>query len=730
MSGVRAGKRSAPGDRVHAGSDAEARLLRHGRSTLLADLGDSLTTKAGGVFCLCARNGDIDVSLNGGHGLYFHDTRFLARTTLRLGGQPPAILLSTALEDDRTVCELTNTDLELADGSVLAKEQLGIRRERALAAEVVETIEVRNFGAEPVSCVLELGFAADFADMFVVRGAPVGRRGKLLEPAWERHALIFAYDGADGRARTTRISFEPKPSEARDALALFALALERGGSETVRLTISLADEGPGPLEPRPMLSRRRRPPFGAVGVESDNQLFDRALARSFQDLRMLVTRERSENFFAAGIPWFVCLFGRDSIVTALQTLAYDPGIAAQTLPLLAKYQGRRHDEWRDEEPGKILHELRVDEKANLDEVPQTPYYGTVDATPLFCCLLAEYVRWTGDLTLFERLQGNLVRALAWIDGLADHDGDGFVDYESKSAKGLANQGWKDSGNAIANEDGSPVVPPVALVEVQGYVYRAKLDAAWLYRLTGDDDRADQLEAAAAKLRERFERAYWLPERRFLAVALQRDGRPAASLASNAGQALWSGIVSRRHASAIARTLLSKRMFSGWGIRTLAEGEAAYNPIDYQVGSVWPHDNSLIAAGLKRYGHDQEALRVFTAIYEAATQFPSYRLPEVFAGFPRQHYPEPVRYPVACSPQAWAAGTLPYLLQTALGLCPDAPRRELVVRRPILPDWLGEITLRGLRVGAASVDLRFRRIEGETAVALLERTGELNVRIEC
>jgi glycogen debranching enzyme len=259
MSPVRPGKRRVPRDRVPAGSDAEARLLRHGRSTLLADLGDSLTTKAGGVFCLCARNGDIDVRLNGGHGLYFHDTRFLTRATLRLGGQPPAILLSTALEDDRTVCELTNTDLELADGGVLAKEQLGIRRQRTLAAEVVETIEVRNFAAEPVSCLLELAFAADFADMFVVRGAHIGKRGKLHEPAWERHTLLFAYDGADGRVRTTRISFEPPPTEVRDASAVFALALERGGSETVRLTISLADEGPGPLEPKPVRSRRRRP---------------------------------------------------------------------------------------------------------------------------------------------------------------------------------------------------------------------------------------------------------------------------------------------------------------------------------------------------------------------------------------------------------------------------------------------------------------------------------------
>jgi glycogen debranching enzyme len=705
-------------------------VLQHGSSTLLADLDDSLTTKVGGVFCLCAPSGDIDAGANGSDGLYFHDTRFLELATLRLDGQPLTVLLASAVEDDCSVCELTNPDIELADGTVLPKERLGIRRERALGREVVETIEVRNYGAEPVGCRLDLEFAAGFDDMFVIRGAAVGKRGRLHPPAWTKDGLLFRYDGADKRMRTTRIAFAPALNErGPGGAAAYKLALGPGERATVRLTILLQDEGAGSLEKKPVLTRRGEASFTTVAIESDNQLFDQVLARSFEDLRMLATRERGETFFAAGVPWFVCLFGRDSIVTALQTLAYDARVAAETLVLLAKYQGRHHDEWRDEEPGKILHELRVDEKANLGEVPQTPYYGAIDATPLFASLLAEYVRWTGDLLLFRRLRGNVERALRWIDEVADHDGDGFVDYESRSSKGLANQGWKDSGNAITNQDGSPALPPVALVEVQGYVYRAKLDAAWLYRLEGESERAQELERAAEALRARFQRAYWLPRRRFLAVALQQGGRPATSLASNAGQALWSGIVDQQHARAVARRLLSGRMFSGWGIRTLAEGEAAFNPIDYQVGAVWPHDNSLIAAGLKRYGFAQEALLVFTAIYEAATRFPSYRLPEVFAGFARERYPEPVRYPVACSPQAWAAGALPFLLQTALGFAPDATRRELVIRRPALPDWLGELTVHGLQVGEASVDLRFRRAGAAAVVAVSRRRGKLEVRVE-
>ena len=697
---------------------------------MLPDLNDTLITKAGSVFCLCARDGDLDVDVNGSHGLYFHDTRFLERATLRIDGQPLTVLLSSAFQDDRSVCELTNPDLELADGTVLPKERLSIRRERALGRKVVETIEVRNFGPEPVGCRLDLEFATSFDDMFVIRGAAVGKRGKLHRPGWTTGGLLLRYDGADKRKRTTLIGFVPPPSaKGHGAVATYKLALEAGERATVRITISLEDRGPGALETKPVSSRRGEASFATVSVKSDNELFDQVLARSFEDLRMLATRERGETFFAAGVPWFVCLFGRDSLVTALQTLAYDARVAADTLLLVAKYQGRRHDEWRDEEPGKILHELRVDEKANLNEVPQTPYYGTIDATPLFICLLAEYVRWTGDLALFHKLRGNVDRALRWIDDVADHDGDGFVDYESRSSKGLANQGWKDSGNAITNQDGSPVVPPVALVEVQGAVYRAKLDAAWLHRLEGDAARARELERAAETLRTRFQRAYWLPRRRFLAVALQQGSRPAASLASNQGQALWSGIVDPKHADAVAKRLLSTPMFSGWGIRTLAVGEAAFNPIDYQVGAVWPHDNSLIAAGLKRYGFEQEALRVFTAIYQAATRFPNYRLPEVFAGFARERYPEPVQYPVACSPQAWAAGALPFMLQTALGLTPDATRRELVIRRPALPDWLGEATVTGLQVGEASLDLHFRRSGTATHVKILRQRGKLRVRVE-
>jgi glycogen debranching enzyme len=720
----------------------EKRILQHGLSALVADISLSLTVKNGGVFALCQANGDIDAAINDGDGLYFHDTRYLDRATLRINGQELSVLLSTDAPGDSTICELTNPELDMAEedsaeGSAsdatsartIPRETLGIRRERRLAGTAVETIQVRNYNAHPVSFTLDFEFAAHFDNMFVVRGAPPGKRGRLHPPRWSGKTLTFRYDGADGRTRTTALAFQPMPDVREKGAAHYQLELKAGQSATIVITASLRDDGPGDLEQVPHVVIGHDTPFNTVKVETANALFDRVLERSFTDLRMLVTPEHGDTYFAAGVPWYVALFGRDSIITALQTLTYDPAIAANTLRVLARYQGTKIDAWRDEEPGKILHELRTGEKANLHEVPQTPYYGTVDATPLFVILAAEYVRWSGDRALWDELRDNVARALQWIADFGDHDGDGFIDYLSTSTKGLANQGWKDSGNSIAHRDGSLAEPPIALVEVQGYVYRAWRDAAWLYELDGDNERAEHLRVRAEDLRQRFARAYWMPDRRFLAVALQKGGVQVQSITSNAGQALWSGIVAPEHAAAVAETLLNDAMFSGWGIRTLAEGEAAYNPIDYQVGSVWPHDNSLIAAGLKRYGFTDAMLSVFEGIFAAAASFEHYQLPEVFAGYSRRQYPVPVRYPVACSPQAWAAGAIPYLLRTCLGLVPDATRNRLRIVRPALPRWLPQVSVHGLRIGQARVSLRYQRADEITLAAVTEKSGALDVQIE-
>jgi glycogen debranching enzyme len=700
------------------------RILHQARSTLVADLGGTLTTKSGVVFALCTADGDIDLSRNPGHGIYFHDMRYLDTAVMRLNQAPLSVLLADA-NGRCSVCELTNADIQLRSGRMLPKERIGIRRERTLGDPVRETVVLRSYAARELDFDFEIELGCSFDSMFTVRGAPPGKRGRLHRPRWKAGRLLLEYAGADQRRRTTSIGFDPPPDEHHAGKVLYRVQLAPGESATIRIDTHLLDEGRGQLEERPAGAPDSQP-LQTVNLTTDNDLFNRVLARSFDDLRMLLMSERKHLFFAAGVPWFVALFGRDSLLTALEILPYDASVSAHTLRLLAAYQGDRQDDSRDEQPGKILHELRAGEQAHLKEVPQSPYYGTVDATPLFLVLLGEYVRWTGDLGLFHELRDNVRRALAWIDGQGDSDGDGFVDYTTRSKQGFRNQGWKDSGNSIVNSDGSVAEPPIALVEVQGYVYRGKSSLATVARASGDSAWAEKLEAEADDLRRRFRDAFWSPELGYLALALQEGGRRAEAVASNAGQALWTGIVSPEHVDGIAGNLLGDALFSGWGVRTLASTEAAYNPIDYQVGSVWPHDTAMIMAGLKGCGRDAEAGRVFTGLFEAAARFPHYRLPEVFAGFSRQDHPVPVRYPVACNPQAWAAASIPFMLASALGLEPNALEGRLEIARPALPPWLSEVTVRGLRVGQATIDLRYRRVGDDTLVAVLGRTGDVDV----
>jgi glycogen debranching enzyme len=444
---------------------------------------------------------------------------------------------------------------------------------------------------------------------------------------------------------------------------------------------------------------------------------------------MLSMRQKDQVFFAAGVPWYVALFGRDSLVTSIQMAAFEPDVAANTLRVLAVHQGTTVDDWRDEQPGKILHELRVDELANLDEIPQTPYYGSVDSTPLFLVLLGIYSSWTGSLDLFHELRENVCSALGWIDQFGDSDGDGFVDYQTRSRSGGRNQGWKDSGNGIVMENGELAEPPIALPEVQGDVYLAWSSMADLFERDGDRTTAQGLRQRAQQLFTAFNREFWLSHERYFAFCRQADGRYSRSIASNAAHALWTGIVDPKHARAVVSRVLKPDMFSGWGVRTLSATDPSYNPVDYQVGSVWPHDNAMIVAGMQRYGFGKEANQVFTALMQAATKFDHFRLPEVFAGYDRAFASKPVKYPVACNPQAWAAGSIPYMLASVLGLRPDAFNRRLHIQHPHLPDWLQWVTLRHLRIGDAEVDLRYERSGQGTLVAVTRKRGDLLVSVE-
>ena len=740
----------------------ETAVLKHGRSTCASDISEAITTKHNQIFLLTTKTGEIS-GANSGLGLYYHDTRFLDHYTLWMNGQQLTSLLANAERGDTGVYELTNPDLPLANNVTLPKERLSVEREQKIGdVTVTDTLTIRNLAQHDIELELTMELGSEFTNMFVVRGAQPGQRGTLHDPQAHRGAVVLKYDGADGHRRTTTAHFHPAPSDLHDGTVTWQLKLDGRKSQRLTTTLTLADTPTGDAATQETdqqtateASNERggrqqthdqrhgaQRTLGGAGqrqladaftnlpkIETANPLFNRALARSFADLRMLVTGIDDTDYIAAGVPWYVALFGRDSIIASYETLAFQPPVARATLRLLARYQGTEHNDFQDEEPGKILHELRVGEKANLHEVPQIPYYGSVDSTPWFLMLLGEYVRCTGDIGLFKELHDNVHRALGWIDENLRGRIEGFLSYGSRSEKGLINQGWKDSGNSIVNTDGSLVAPPIALVEVQGYVYAAWRAVAALYRQTGDKRRATTLDERADDLQKRFHAAYWMADAKFFALALERDRKAARAIASNPGQALFSRIVDAEKAPLVADRLLADDMFSGWGVRSLSADETAYNPLDYQVGSIWPHDNALIALGLRRYGLTEQMERIFTGIFQAATHFPMYRLPEVFDGFGSHRFDRPVHYPVACSPQAWAAGSLPLLLTTALGLEPDAINHQLRIHCPRLPQWLADVTARGLRIGDATVDLRYQRSGDTTLVAVLKREGDLGVTVE-
>jgi glycogen debranching enzyme len=573
--------------------------------------------------------------------------------------------------------------------------------------------------------------------------------------------ITFRYDGLDGVRRSTYLAFSQPASEIGEVAAMPADPLDTGA--TVRLRWSLALEpraagelrwtvwaGTGPVPPDAVAEPDAatlfpEPPLvsgdegaaayrawdtGTTTVDSDHEIFDLVMERSIHDLRLLVNDGPGpeQRYIAAGVPWFATLFGRDSIIASFQSLAFRPQIAVETLSVLAAYQATAVDDRRDAEPGKILHELRTGEMAGAGELPHTPYYGSVDSTPLWLILLGETFDWTGDRAMLDRLWPNALAALGWIDTYGDRDGDGFVEYERRSERGLLNQGWKDSSDAIRDRTGVESVPPIALAEVQGYVFDAKRRMAALARVRGDDELAARLDADAETLRQRFEAAFWIEDKRYYALALDRDKRQADAIGSNAGQCLWTGIVSPERAADVVERLLDPEMFSGWGIRTYARDQPGYNPIGYHTGSVWPHDTSLIAAGLKRYGFDEESNRLVGHVFQAAQHFPDFRLPELFCGFDRDHSALPVPYPVACSPQAWAAGASFLFVETMLGLRAKAGQHELELHHPKLPDWLGKVTLTNLRVGDASVDLLFHRWRGTTSAEVLRKVGDVSVTI--
>ncbi|HEY2916442.1 MAG TPA: glycogen debranching N-terminal domain-containing protein [Candidatus Limnocylindrales bacterium] len=725
-------------------------LTRHTASDV-GSIADAVVVKDGEPFFLCPPDGQIPVGGHHGFGLYHHDTRFLNGYELTIGGVRASALAATAVTGSRGVLELTTPEIDLGNGRTIAKERLAIRWTRQLdghKGSLTDAIEIRNFDSDAATLPLRFRFACDFEDLFAVRGLLDERPGTLHDPRWKGDRLVFRYDGRDGVVRTLTIEPHPKARHGEDPS--FELELEVDGRGTASATVHLqigedVQAGAPPIERRtrdgavkgasardPATQARPSVEAGGTGwevtVASDSLSMNDVLNRSLDDLLTLRGELDGQAYYAAGVPWFSTLFGRDALIAAYQTLAFHRGIAADTLRLLAGRQGTTDDDFRDEQPGKILHELRIGELARLGEIPHTPYYGSIDSTPLFLVVLARQSAWTGSLELFRALRDNVDRALAWIDGPGDPERRGYVEYRSMTDHGLVNQGWKDSGDAIVRADGQLAKPPIALPEVQGYVYAAKRELAELFERDGDADRAGRLRREAADLRDRFERDFWDDRLGCYVLALDAEGRCEVAT-SNAGQVLWSGIASDDHAARTRDRLLEDDLFAGWGIRTLSAKARAFNPIGYHLGTVWPHDNGLIAEGFRRYGFDDATDRLATALVETSTDFPQQRLPECFAGYAREDFGIPVRYPVACHPQAWAAGAIPHLVTSFLGLVPEAFDRRLRVVRPRLPGFMRHLELKGLAVADARVDVVFDRVDGRT-VARTERVdGDLDVKID-
>jgi glycogen debranching enzyme len=696
------------------------------------------TLKQGDTFGMFDALGDcIEPGLTPG-GIFHNDTRYLSGVQLLLDGQRP-LLLSSAVENDNVVLtvDLSNPDIYQGNTIVLPREVLHIRRSKFLwQGSCHERIAIHNFDARAHKCWLTINFAADFADLFEIRGSQRAKRGDITTAVIGGTKTIFRYVGLDRVERRSEICFDPAPGTLSKSQALYTLELQPGEQFAIVMTVRCTDSSMTRTPAQEAFSepyraaRRGAAKAASLGgsVASSNELANRMLHRAGADLSMLVTDTPQGPYPYAGTPWFSTPFGRDGIITALQMLWLDPSLARGVLGYLAAHQATVTDEGADAEPGKILHETRACEMAVLGEVPFGHYYGSVDSTPLFVWLAARYFERTGDEAAIRALWPNILAALDWIDKYGDQDGDGFVEYYRVSADGLTNQGWKDSADSIMHADGALATGPIALCEVQAYVYAAKQGAAVLALAMGEPARASELSIAAEKLRAQFEAKFWVEELGTYAIALDGAKQPCKVRSSNAGQVLASGIAAPERAQVVAATLMLPEMFSGWGVRTLSADAPRFNPMSYHNGSVWPHDNALIALGFSRYGLKRGASAIFEGLFDAAAHMEMMRFPELFCGFPRRRGTAPVLYPVACAPQAWASVVPFALLQACLGLDLCFAKREIRFHNPQLPKFLEEIQIQGLELAGASVNLRLRRRGANTEVAVVSQHGDIAIKI--
>ena len=714
---------------------------------LSIDIHNPLLLKANDLVLLTQEDGNFPLDI-AGFGLFYRDTCYLGAYALRLHGTDPLLLMASDAQGMAAHIELTNSRLLSANGAPIPDHKLSLRRTLLVLVDgpvFIDTITIRNFADAPVLLPLSLAFHTTFESMFVLRGAPQGRRGELQAPVWDGSALRFCYEGADGVRRSLLVDFSlppiVAPRTAEQTVAHFELSLAPRVAQELTVTFRVDERAQG--DPNPESARTPRDADatckakqaasarlldGYARLETSSKAFGEVMTRSLSDLALLEVRRGEHRFTAAGMPWFVGLFGRDSLLPSIQCLAFNPDLGACTTRALAHWQGKRNDEKTREQPGKILHELRVGELAHLHEVSQTPSYAAVDSTLLFLIAIARHVNWTGDLSLMRELQPHVEAALTWLDfKLAE--GDGYVTYDGLAEGNQpVNQSWRDSGTGVLREDGGYPVPPLALVEVQGYAFQAMTLVAGLLRRVGGPAQAAKLEATAATLQERFLREFWMEAEGCYCLALEQGGRQVASVTSNAAQVLWTGISTPEHAASVAQRVMRPDMFSGWGVRTLSADHPAFDPLAYQQGSVWSFDNALIVSGLRRYDEDAAALRVTAATLDAARGFRRSRLPEFIAGTQRQPGDGPTHTPRADPLQAWSAAAVPFMLTELLGLHSDGCDRRLHVRRPLLPDGVNDLALHDVRVAGGIVSLGFSR-RGEVVEAEMLAADGVEVIVE-
>jgi glycogen debranching enzyme len=689
------------------------------------------TLKDGDTFLLADALGDIHDREDG---LFTDDTRILSKFELSVADRPASLLGAAVSQDNTTfIAHLTNRPLPTLGERAIPQGVIHIERRRILSGgRLYERLTLTNFNNRQAELSVRFAFAADYADIFEVQGHVRPARGQLLKADIVDRGVRLAYRGLDGLVRNTAIEFSRQPVSLSGDSAEFLIELGRTGVDVLYVEIGTIQDDEPPLQERyrracDVRTHTARERLQAGGyLQTSGRPFNQWIDKSRADLALLTTPLPTGPYPYAGIPWFSTQFGRDAIITALQTLWLDPQLAAGVLRFLASTQATETSSFRDSEPGKIMHEMRRGEMANLREIPFGRYYGGVDTTPLFVMLAGAYEERTGDRALVDEIWPNLLAATAWIEARLDRSATGFLDYARGENSGLANQGWKDSQDSIFHADGRLPKGPIAVVEVQGYVYAALTAMARLASVRHDQEQSDKWLSRAATLRTAIEQRFWIPSLRFYAIALDGAGDPCQVRASNAGHLLFCGVPTLQHATDVCSQLLSDGFCGGWGIRTLLEGEARYNPMSYHNGSIWPHDTAICAAGIARYAGRPHLVKIVADLFEAANQF-SMRLPELYCGFSRDATQGPVPYPVACLPQAWASGSLFMLLQATLGIRIDGAAKEVHIQRPVLPQGIETLRICKLPVGDACIDIEFHRLGDQVGTVPSGHTeGGVNV----